>query len=107
MKTKSQPMTDNGQKVHRDLEHQITAKEQPLFQCKPCVIKCSDAEVLKKHTNQEHNFKCQRCNSYFGTESYLQNHMKTVHDWFPYLFVPKTRMRQVVLDAFIQSWYYT
>ena len=73
-------MTENGQKVHRDLEHQIKAKEQSSFQCKHCVIKCSDAEVLRKHTNREHNFKCQRCNSYFGAESYLQNHMKTVHD---------------------------
>ena len=60
--------TESGLKVHNDLVHQQEYVSTEDLKCKYCNITCSDSEVMMKHNEREHKFKCNVCNDTFKEE---------------------------------------
>ena len=71
--------TESGLKVHNDLVHQQEYVSTEDLKCKHCNIICSDLEVMMKHNEREHKFKCKVCNDTFKEESVLKIHSRTNH----------------------------
>ena len=68
--------TESGLKVHNDLVHQQEYVSTEDLKCNTTWL---DSEVMMKHNEQEHKFKCNVCNDTFKEESVLKIHSRTNH----------------------------
>ena len=66
-------------KVHNDLVHQNKYVVKENLNCKQCNITCSDSEVMIKHNEREHKFKCTICDKTFKEEHLPKTHSSTSH----------------------------
>ena len=71
--------TETGLKVHNDLVHQTENESKEDLKCKHCKITYSDLEVMKKHNEREHIFKCKICDETCKVEVLLNTHSSAAH----------------------------
>ena len=71
--------TGTGLTVHIDLEHPTKPINKAKLKCKPCVITCSDLNVMSKHIICDHKCKSTECLDAFKEESKLETPISHVH----------------------------